>query len=115
MIEFRQKRFAVDVDVGVDSEIFVTVDVSEFNHTGIVEQFGKTLFFEVSGFALLRVLASQFWSVDSPEADGDVFPGDGRMFVDVSPERIAVDDTQEAGNFDIGITLFGLGRRTAAQ
>ena len=66
LIEFRQERFAVDIDVGVDSEIFVTVDVSEFNYTGIVEQFGKTLFFEVSGFALLRVLASQFWSVDSP-------------------------------------------------
>ena len=25
------------------------------------------------------------------------------MFVDVSPERIAVDDTQEAGDFDVGI------------
>ena len=115
MIEFRQKRFAVDIDVGIDSEVFIPVDVSEFNHTGIIQQVEKTLFLKVSRFALFRVSASQFGSVDSPKTDGDVFSGDGRMFIDITTERIAVDDAQKAGDFDVGITLFGLGRRTATQ
>ena len=100
-IEFRQERFAVDIDIGIDSEIFVPVDVSEFDDTSIVEKVGKTLLFDGSKLALLFISASQFGSVDSTETDGDVFPGNGRMLVDVTGEGIAVDDTQEAGRKEV--------------
>ena len=35
--------------IGIDSEIFVPVDVSEFDDTGIIQKVGKTLFFEDEG------------------------------------------------------------------
>ena len=70
------------------------------------------MFFKVSRFALFRVSAFQLRRVDATKADGDVLSGDSGMLVYITTERIAVDDTQEAGDFDIGITLFGLVRRT---
>ena len=94
MIEFRQKRFAVDIDVGVDSEIFVTVDISKLDDTGTIQQVGKTLFFEVGGFAFLRVFASLFGSIDATDTDGNILSGDGGMFVDVTGEGIAVDEAK---------------------
>ncbi|AVM45011.1 hypothetical protein C5Q97_10000 [Victivallales bacterium CCUG 44730] len=115
LIEFRQKRFAIDIDIGIDSEIFIPVDISKLDDTGIIQQVGKTLFFKVSRFAFFRVSTSQFGSVDTTETDGDILSGNGRMLVYITTERIAVDDTQEARDFDIGITLFGLVRRTATQ
>ena len=76
-IKFRPERFAVDKNVGIDSEIFVTTEISEFDDPGTIQKEGKTLFFEVGRFALLFVPAPQFGSVDSLQADGDVLSGDG--------------------------------------
>lgn len=103
MIKFWQKRFAVDINIGIDSEIFIPVDISKLDDTGTIQQVGKTLFFKGSRFALFRVSTSQFWSVDSPKTDGDVLSGNGRILVNVTGEGVAVDDTQKAGDFDVGI------------
>ena len=73
LIEFRQKRFAIDIDIGIDSEIFIPVDISKLDDTGIIQQVGKTLFFKVSRFALFRVSAFQLRRVDATKADGNIF------------------------------------------
>lgn len=105
MIELRQERFAIDIDVGVDSEIFVASQIAKFDYLSFIQKVGKALFFKVSKFALLFVSAFQLRGVDSPKTDGDILSGNCRMLIDVTGEGVAVENLQKSGDFYIGVEL----------